>query len=199
MLYVIFLCFWTSLFLASQDDRELEIFLSKIIKEDNNEPVKNFTTHQEVECKKRELNNGMLPLSPQAKDQIKCHLWSYFEEEDKAIDFFKGMAEKHTLYPLLVEKTIAMIQSEYVSYPTADVPLSLRIVRVKPSCNRDEIVSELSRLELHCSCLSEKLNKIKSKRKNLLLRKHRSDMNKFKIIPLHKIPLRRDLGFDKDV
>ncbi len=199
MLYVIFVCCWMSLCFAGQDDQDLEIFLTNIIKEDNNQPVKYFRTYQEVELKKRELNNGMLPLSLEVKESIKNHLWSHFEKEYEAIIFFQKVAQKHTLYPLSVEKIIDMIQSKYASYPTADIAPSLRVVKVKAPFSVKKIESELSQLELHCSCISHELDRVRKKIKRRKSRKHRTDIGSFKIIPLNEIPLRGDLGFDDDV
>jgi len=174
---LIFLCLWMSMCSASQDDRELEIFLSTMIKEDNNKPVGSFITHEQVEQKKRELNNGMLPLSPEVKDQMKSHLWSHFEQEHEAIDFFRAFAVKHSLYPLSVEKTIVMIQSEYAV--SSDAVVSKQV---------DKVLLELDALRDHSVKLHEELQQVqdKIKQKQRKAQKSQVEAHPFRLPSLGK-------------
>ena len=198
MIYLMFLCFWMSVCSASQKDRELEINLSKMIKEDNNQLVRNFTTHQQVEQKKRELNGGMLPLSLPVKDQIKNSLWYHFDQEHEAIYFFKTLAVKHSLYPLSVEKMIIMIQSEYRLSPVVDFESQLQIVRAKVSPDIDKIKLEVSQLENRSAYLSKKLDELRLKIQERKAEKTQAAIHPFRLPPLNSASLSTDLSNEEN-
>ena len=187
MMYLIFLCFWMSVCFASQDSGKLEKVLLKIITEDNNEISNRFTTHQQVEQKIRELNGGMLPLSLQVKQDVKNQLKSHFNDEDDAIDFFKEIARKHLLYPLSVEKTIAMIQSEYAIAEDAIVIKQMNKLNL-----------ELDSLQVHTLKVNSELYEVQIKRERIKAKRSQAAIRPFRLVPLKRTPVQTNLSIQEN-